>query len=542
MEKNSTGWLKIRSKDKEGTLVEDKNRGEIGFYKEILDAMPDMVLKVDTELKVIWANEAVLRICADVEDKPCYELFHQLSEPCENCPCRRCIETGVVEKGVVALPDREGDGITYWENVGIPLRDVRGRVVAAVEISRDVTDRVNSGYEMQQLSEQMDTEISRYKDEMSKRLSFIHKLATDVRGDIEDMSDQLHFLHHSPEFKNAEWIPPMIELNEKTLRRMGNLGDLFSLEEAPLQIVYVPFEVTELVDEIYNRFKQRAKEKNVGLEVHLARTMPKKLIGDVFRVNAILMNILENSLTHTQNGSIKVYFYGMGKSDDGFVQIQIIVSDTGMGLTEERLEKIQSLLKENDNKHYLDQAMEMQGLGLLMAHNTLKSMNGYLELESQFGRGTQVKMNLSMGYRVEKSEYRSREMVHEEAEEMDSRPFERKRILVAEDEVVARVTYKIHLQDQFDLIFAKNGKEAVELYLSEKPDLVFMDIMMPVLNGLEAFDEIEKYRRRQVPIIACTAKVIDSERDYLLTYGFSDYLPKPVDAGHLTRLVTKYLK
>ena len=542
MEKNSTSWLKMRGKEKDSAGIEDRGRGEAMFFKEILDAMPDMVLKVDSDLRVVWANEAVLKIRSDVEDKPCYELFHQLDEPCDNCPCKRCIETGVVEKGVVALPAREGVGVTYWENMGIPVKDSRGIVVAAIEISRDVTDRIHSGYEIQQLSEHMDSEINRYKEELNKRLNFIHKLADEVRSDIEDMSDQLSFLHHRPEFKNAEWVGPMIELNEKTLRRMGNLGDLFSLEEAPLQLVYVPFEVTELVDEVYNRFKQRAKEKNIGLEVHVARTMPKKLIGDVFRINAVLMNILENSLTHTQNGSIKVYFYGMGKSESGFMQLQIIISDTGMGLTEEKLGKIQLLLKEESGKHTLDQAMEMQGLGLLMAHNTLKAMQGYLELESQYGRGTQVKLNFSMGVRSEKTEHKNREMVHEDTEEIEIRREERKRILIAEDEVVARVTYKIHLQDQYDLIFAKNGKEAVDLYLSEKPDLVFMDIMMPVLNGLEAFDEIEKYRRRQVPIVACTAKVIDSEREYLMTYGFSDYLPKPVDPGQLIRLVTKHIK
>jgi CheY-like chemotaxis protein len=433
--------------------------------------------------------------------------------------------------------------VTYWENIGIPMKDARGKVVAAIEISCDVTDRIHVGHEIQNLSEHMDSQIKQYKEEMAKRLDFIHKLSGDVRGDIEDMSDQLSFLHHRPEFKNAEWITPMMELNEKTLRRVGNLGDLFSMEESPIQLVYVPFEVTELVDEIYNRFKHRAKEKNIGLEVHLARTMPKKLIGDVFRMNAILMNILENSLTHTQNGSIKVYFYGLGKTEEGFAQIQIVVSDTGMGLTEERLNKIQALLKEDGSRHYLDQAMAMQGLGLLMAHNTLKAMDGYLELESQFGRGTQVKLNFTMGHRTEKQELKHREMVHEEeSAENEIRQSDRKLILIAEDEVVGRVTYKIQLQDHFDLVFAKNGKEAVELYLAEKPDLVFMDIMMPVLNGLEAFDEIEKYRRRQVPIIACTAKVIDSEREYLLTYGFSDYLPKPVEAGNLMRLVTKYLK
>lgn len=542
MEKNSTGWLKIRGKDKESNLAEDKNRFEADFYKEMLDLMPDMVLKVDRNLKIMWANQTVLKVRSGITDKPCYEVFHLSEQACDNCPCKRCLETGVVEKGIVALPDRNGEGVRYWENIGIPVKDARGRVSSAIEISRDVTERILSNYELHQFSQQMDAEINQYKDETSKRFDFIHKLSSDVKNDIEDMSDQLNYLHHLPEYKNADWLEGMIQLNEKTLRRVGNLSDLFSMKETNVQLVYVPFEVTELIDEIYNRFKQRAREKNINLEVHQARAVPKKLIGDLFRMNSILMNILENSITHTQNGSLKVYFYTHGKPEDGQIKMQIVVSDTGMGLTEERLEQIHALLRDEDSKHYFDQAIEMKGLGLLTVHNTLKAMDGSLEIESQYGRGTQVKLNFKMGYKSEKTEHKHREMVREEEFSFtDDKKEKRKRILIAEDDVVGRVTYKIHLQEQYELLFAKNGKEAVELYLSEKPDLVFMDIMMPVMNGLEAFDEIEKHRRRTVPIIACTAKVIDSEREYLLTYGFSDYLSKPVDVGNLIRLVKKHM-
>lgn len=543
MEKNSTGWLKMRSRDKESYHAEDKGRFETAFYKEILDQMPDMVLRVDSDLKVIWANEAVLKVNSDVYGKSCHEVFHQSGEACENCPCKRCLITGVIEKGVVALPDREGSGIRYWEIQGVPVKDSRGKVIAVNEISRDVTDRIESSHELQLRLETLENQIAWYQEETAKRFDFIHKLSADVKGDVEDMSDQLSYLKHLSELKSVDWLDPMLQLNEKTLRRVGNLSDLFALEERNIQLVYVPFEVTELIDEIYNRFKHRARERNINLEVHQSRTVPKKLIGDLFRMNGILMNILENSITHTQNGNIKVYFYAQSKAEDGAIQMQIVVSDTGMGLTDDRLAQIQALLKDEDAKHYLDQAIEMKGLGLLMVHNTLKVMGGFLEIDSQYGRGTTVKLNFKMGFKSEKVEHKYREMVHEDGRlSGEAKSAQRRMILIAEDEVVGRVTYKIHLQEHFDLIFAKNGKEAVELYLSEKPDLVFMDIMMPVLNGLEAFDEIEKHRRHRVPIIACTAKVIDSERDYLLTYGFSDYLSKPVDASSLMRMVAKHLK
>ncbi len=542
MEKNSTGWLRMRNKDRESYPSEDHTKFEAGFYKEILDAMPEQVLKINNEFKVLWANDAVRKVKKNVHNASCYEAFHQREEVCENCPCRRCLETGVTEKSVIAVPDENGEGLQYYEVTGIPLRDGKGKVSSAVEISRNVTERIQTNYEIQHISERKDNELKVCREESAKHFEFIHKLSLDVKGDIEDMSDQLNYLHHTPEFKNSEWLESVMQLNDKTLRRIGNLNDLFTMEDTSIQLVYVPFEVTELVDEIYNRFKQRAREKNINLEVHHSKAVPKKLIGDLFRINSILMNIIENSVTHTQNGSIKVYFNAHDKTQDGLVQMQIIVSDTGLGLTDDRLEQIQALLLEKRPLKFLDQAIEMRGLGLLNAQNILKVMNGGIELDSQFGRGTQVKLNFQMGYRAEKSDTKHRDMVHEDDLPEGAKRLHSKTILIADDEVVGRVTYKIHLQENYHLLFAKNGKEAVEMYLSEKPDLVFMDIMMPIMDGFAAFDEIEKHRRKKVPIIACTAKVIDAEREYLLTYGFDDYLPKPVEASNLLRLVGKYMK
>ncbi len=116
-----------------------------------------------------------------------------------------------------------------------------------------------------------------------------------------------------------------------------------------------------------------------------------------------------------------------------------------------------------------------------------------------------------------------------------------KLILIAEDEVVGRVTLKLMLKERYNIVFAKNGKEAVEIYSKRKPSLVLMDIMMPVMNGFEAFDEIEKIDKNRVPIIACTSKVISTEREYLTSYGFDDHLDKPIEIERLDEILKKYM-
>jgi CheY-like chemotaxis protein len=120
-------------------------------------------------------------------------------------------------------------------------------------------------------------------------------------------------------------------------------------------------------------------------------------------------------------------------------------------------------------------------------------------------------------------------------------PVNNETILIAEDEVVGRVTLKLMLKEQYNIVFAKNGKEAVELYFKKRPKLVLMDIMMPVMNGFEAFDEIEKRDKHRVPIIACTSKVISTEREYLTSYGFDDHLDKPIENVKLDEILLKYM-
>ena len=118
----------------------------------------------------------------------------------------------------------------------------------------------------------------------------------------------------------------------------------------------------------------------------------------------------------------------------------------------------------------------------------------------------------------------------------------RYKILVAEDQEIGIYTIFLLLENKYDLIFAKNGKEAVEKFFSEKPDLVLMDIMMPELNGFEAFDQIRKRKgSASIKIIAITARAMKDEKETILKHGFDDYISKPVDDDLLFEKIRKYL-
>lgn len=544
MERGNTGWIKFKSKDKEAEQsVQNTSVDSENPYQEILNLMPDLILKLDSDLKITWANQTALQGNEHIVGKHCYEVFQEDSSMCENCPCTRAFHSGSTEKSIVTIKAAEALVANHFEVIGVPILSKDGTVKEVIEIARDVTERIQNSRELQALSVEMDNALHTYRSEAVKRCDFILALSGEVKSDVEDLAEQLNYLKHQNEFKDSDWLEPMVQINERLLRRVSNVNDFFGMEDTSIQLMYVPFEITEIADEVLTRYKMRAKERNVSFEIQQSSGMPKKLIGDIFRIHTMMMNVIENSLTHTQNGKIKINFYGQTIKDSHQLKLQITVTDTGVGLTEDRLEVVKGVLGAVEAKDFFDQAIEMNGLGLLTVHNTLKAMGGGVTIDSQYGRGTVVKLEMVLGYKTEKIELPKLSLVKEEEfVAPKGAPVSRKKILIAENDVVSRVTYKVHLQNNYELLFARNGKEAVELYLTEKPDLVFMDIMMPIQNGFEAFDEIETRSRRKVPIVACTARVIESEREYLLTYGFTDYLPKPVEASSINRIVNKHLK
>ena len=117
------------------------------------------------------------------------------------------------------------------------------------------------------------------------------------------------------------------------------------------------------------------------------------------------------------------------------------------------------------------------------------------------------------------------------------------KILIAEDEVVGIYTFEIMLKHKYNLVFARNGREAVNKYFKDNPDIVLMDIMMPVVNGFEALDEICRRRTsNDIKIIAVTARAMTSEIKEILDYGFDDYISKPIDDDELNEKIKKHIK
>jgi CheY-like chemotaxis protein len=193
-------------------------------------------------------------------------------------------------------------------------------------------------------------------------------------------------------------------------------------------------------------------------------------------------------------------------------------------------------------------------LGLTISKKMVEFLGGEIEARSVIGKGTTVTFYVPL----RTSEVPHVETVTESAQVQTEKPdisspalaaASRPRapefmpkVLIAEDAEFGRAALKMMLEHHYQLIFAKDGREAVEKYFSDSPDVVLMDIMMPIVDGYEAFDEITRRASQAlVPIIALTARAMKDDRDELLAHGFTDYIPKPIDDEALIETIEKHL-
>jgi CheY-like chemotaxis protein/anti-sigma regulatory factor (Ser/Thr protein kinase) len=267
-------------------------------------------------------------------------------------------------------------------------------------------------------------------------------------------------------------------------------------------------------------------------------------VSDAEKLTAILSNVLGNAVKFTEEGQITLKVF----IDRG--RLHFSVSDTGIGIAADHLAQIFDEFTQADGS--TTRKYPGTGLGLAISRRMTELLRGRIWAESTVGQGTTVTFFVplrtpaaaspdvpepAMGTVEAKPETRAPGASADLTDEA-SAPL----VLVAEDDEFGRAAIRMMLERDYRLVFAKDGKEAVEQFASVSPDIVLMDIMMPGMDGYEAFTEITGGSASpRVPIIALTAKAMANERDELLAFGFTDYLSKPIDHDALLAIIEKYV-
>ncbi len=364
------------------------------------------------------------------------------------------------------------------------------------------------------------------KAEESDRLksSFLANMSHEIRTPLNAIVGFSNLLTETDDVdEKLQYISIIQKNNDQLLQLISDILDLSKIEAGILDIAMTDIDVNGFCEQVVSSLQLRVSE---GVEMRfLSPDSNVMILSDRNRLTQLLSNFLTNAIKFTSKGHIWAGYEIKGE------EIEFYVKDTGMGMSPDQVRTIFGrFIKLN---HYIPGT----GLGLSICKSIVEKLGGRIGVESELGVGSRFWFTLPYTSREAPSEL----MPAKEESAATGKPAAMPTVLVAEDTDSNYVLISIIMRKQFNLLRAKTGTEALEMYLEHSPDLILMDVKMPEIDGLTVARAIRETDRK-TPIIALTAFAFDQDRQDALDAGCNDYMTKPIVADDLKAMINKYLK
>ena len=377
---------------------------------------------------------------------------------------------------------------------------------------------------------------------------FLANMSHEIRTPINAVlgMDEI-ILRETEDPQILEYASNIKQSGNMLLSLINDILDFSKIESGKMDIVPVDYDFGILLGETIDLIRPKAENKNLQIELNIEPSTPLHLHGDEVRIRQIITNILTNAVKYTPEGKITLTVSGTKVSEKS-VKLYISVKDTGIGIKKEDMERMFESFQRVDESR--NRNIEGTGLGLSITMLLLNLMGSRLEVESTYGEGSDFYFYLEqevlddavLGENIEKYYEKSREEIH-----VSSEPFyaPNARILVVDDNKMNLVVFKGLLKNHgMQIDTAMSGKECLALIQKNAYHMIFMDHLMPEMDGVETLRrirELENNQSKNAIIIILTANAISGAREMFLKEGFGDYLSKPIKILKLERMIQKYL-
>lgn len=327
---------------------------------------------------------------------------------------------------------------------------------------------------------------------------------------------------------------------------INDILDISKIEAGKMELISTEYELVTLVRDCYHTVRAKAEDKGLNLCVECQESLPSHLCGDMVRIRQIILNLLTNAIKYTDQGRI-TFSIAAGHRDEDQLELVIRVQDTGIGMSEENLTKLFGNFERFDMKR--NQKIEGTGLGLAITKRLVDLMEGTIHVESTYGIGSVFTVTLPQWIAdnspIGEFTLQQKEIRQQSADAWKWLRAEEANVLVVDDVEINLMVFSSMLKStEMQIVCASGGEESVKLAEQQRFDLIFMDHMMPGMDGIEAFHKIRNGRKslnRKTPVIMLTANAIAGMREEYLKEGFTDYLSKPIDSNILYAMLEKYL-
>ncbi len=517
--------------------AEEKLAEQRTFYEHVLDRIPCDIGVFDEAGRYLFVNATGIKDAAKrawVIGKDNFDYCRQYGHSMSLAEGRQRYINQAYESRTLVTFDETFDrpeGMVHQLRCLQPVFNPDGSPQMIVAYGLDITDRVNTERQLRHAKLAAESAV-RARELFLANMS--HEIRTPMNA-ILGMSQLLAKTALAPD--QDSYRQAITTSAEHLLVIINDILDLSKLEAGKMALESVGFTPAHVLAEVEQTLQYKAEEKGLMLVARVAPTVPRVLIGDPYRVRQVLLNLAGNAIKFTESGRVTVTCDLVSTAADGRAAIEFRVSDTGIGIEPEFVERLFQEFSQEDSS--VTRKYGGTGLGLSISRNLLKLMGGDLQAESVKDMGTMMRFVLSLPV-GDPADLRPKEVLA--ADSPQRRELRGKRVLLVEDNRFNRQIAKTFLNHAgMDVTEAEHGAMALDLAHRFDFDLILMDIQMPVMDGYVATTLLRQQLGLATPIVALTANAINGEREKCLAAGMSDYLTKPFKEEELLRKVSKWL-
>ena len=321
---------------------------------------------------------------------------------------------------------------------------------------------------------------------------------------------------------------------------INDILDLSKIESGKMEINEAPYTLHKLIDEVDTMIRIKAEQKDLKYIQQTDPSIPDRLIGDELRIRQIMINILNNAVKYTDMGEVKLEITSERVSED-VIKLRISVRDTGIGIKEEDLPYLFGDYKRLDEDH--NRSIEGTGLGLAIVKRMTDLMNGRIDVTSEYGKGSVFTVVIPQTVNKKQTDGEDESSLKKDKEAAYKTPD--CTYLVVDDNRVNLIIASKFLDDLGGKVETSlNGPDSLQKMREKKYDMIFMDHMMPGMDGIQAYRKAKEDPENlnpDTPMVMMTANALHGVREEYLEMGFTDYISKPVDINELKRVVRLHI-
>ncbi len=494
------------------------------FFKTIFQTFPDATMLVDIETKkpVMFNSIAYLQLGYNEEEFKTLSIndFDVIEKPEETKErIKNILKYGRDDFETQHLK-KSGEIIDV--RVTVQLIEIDNKTFI-FSVFRDIT--TIKAYQKELIIAKREAEEANIsKSQFLANMS--HEIRTPMNA-IIGLSDIL--LDIDLGFREHDYIKKINSSAKMLLRIINDILDYSKIEAKKMVLEKREFDISNIISQLKSLFTQISSDKGLELSINIQQDVPCVVIGDELRLTQVLTNLLSNAIKFSEKGVVKLNIELKEKIDSNRALVKFIVSDSGIGMSEEQINNLFKPFTQADSS--TTRKYGGSGLGLAISQSIINACGGEITVQSAINRGTIFSFEID--FRV--ISWEKREQIGEKVTTKTLPNLSNIKVLLVEDnEINQDVAIVMLSKIGITPIVANNGKEAVDIVSANpyKFDIILMDLQMPIMSGYEA-TKIIREKNSKVPIIALTAAAMVEDREKAINAGMSDHLSKPIDAKAL---------